>query len=121
MEQARKDVKAFVQNTNDFGVELVFTNPLGVSITVVGIASRHHLAVDTDGSIINSRQAHFSVSEQSFIDKNYTIRNAKNDVDFEGHKVSIAQSSGTTYKYIIKQAFPDETIGLITCILSQTK
>lgn len=121
IEQIRKDIIQYTNNSTDFAVNLVFVSPENVELETTGYHTRHHLSIDTDGNLINSRKAHISIAEKNFIDAGYSIRNAKNDVTFTGHFVKVINSTSVEVKYIVNQAFPNETIGLITLILSQVK
>ena len=82
-----------------------------------GLAIKHHLTIDTDGSNTNTMNAHCTVSESLLTDAGYTVRNAQNEVDMKDHLVKYIDSTGIEGEYVIKQCFPDETVGVITFIL----
>jgi len=116
IEQAQSDIKDITSNLDEFGVSMTFTAPTNETATVNGLHSKHHMSVDTDGNMINSKNAHISVSEALLTAKNYPVRK-NGEVDFKDHKVSVKDSTGIIKNYVIREWFPDETIGLITCIL----
>lgn len=118
IEQAKKDIEQITSNSNDFGVSIILTSPSNQTITITGLHTKIHLGVDTDGNVIQSKKAHISFSEQFLIDGNYTTRNTQQEVNLINHKVEVVDSTGISKKYIIQSAFPDETIGLICCILN---
>lgn len=117
-EQAKKDTERITSNLNEWGIEMTFVAPTLETATIKGIHSKHHLGIDTDGNAVNSKKAHVSFSEKFLIDANYPVRNANGEVDLTGHKVSVKDSTGITKNYIMISYFPNETIGLITCILA---
>lgn len=117
IEQARQDIADITQNLNDFGIQMVLTAPDATTATVTGLHTRHHLGVDTDGNMVNSRNVHVSISEAALIASGYTYRNADNEVDLKNHRVTAADSSGEDRHYKITQWHQDETVGLIVIIL----
>jgi len=95
-----------------------FSGP-AVEVTVQGLATKHHLDVDTDGNAVSSKNVHVSVSEQVLVDAGYPIRDSEpiSEVSMINHKVGYADSTGVLKEYVILQSFPDETVGIITFIL----
>lgn len=123
MDQAKADWQQISSNTDEWGKDIIFTTPDGlITATVAGIHSKHHISIDPGtGGIVNGKNAHISVSEQLLIDANYPVRNSKLEVDFKNHKVEVLDSTDVSKKYVIREWFPDETIGVITCILGDFK
>lgn len=119
IEQARKDWLQITSNTNEFGIELKLFAPNGDTAVVNGLHTKHHLGVDTDGRPVNSRNAHITISESLLNDANYPVRDASGKVNLRNHKVQCKDSTGLTGEYIIREWFPDETVGVITCILGE--
>ena len=118
-DQAKKDIQQITSNSDEWGVELTFISPAGLSVKTYGVHTKHHLGYDTEGNRVNTKNASFSVSEQNLIDLNYPIRNEHNNVNLGGHKIDAKDSTGTLCHYVINQWFPDESVGLIVCILSE--
>ncbi|KKN55733.1 hypothetical protein LCGC14_0579430 [marine sediment metagenome] len=116
IEQAKSDIKDITSNPDEFGVSITLTAPTGEIATLNGLHSKHHMSVNTDGIMINSKNAHISVSEDLLIAQNYPVRK-DGEVKLNDHKVSVKDSTGISKNYVIREGFPDETIGLITCIL----
>lgn len=117
IEQAKKDWKQITSNTNDFGVEIQFDAPSGETATVVGLHTKHNVKYDDNGMRVNSPNAHVSVSESLLTEQYYPVRNADGIVSMFRHKVSVRDSNGTLITYVIDQAWPDQTIGVIVCVL----
>lgn len=115
IQQAKLDIQQITSNLNDFGVEITLLNPTGETITITGLHTKHHMTYDAEGKPINGRNAHLSFSEGVLV--NYTIRNSKGEVDMKGHVATINDSTETPKTYVVREWFPDETIGLIVCIL----
>jgi hypothetical protein len=121
IDQAKSDIARFTSNTDEFGVSISFTSPASDTATVVGLATKHHLTISTEGTPVNGKNAHISVSESKLIDAGYPVRNGNGEVDLKRHRVSWKDSTGNVRNYVINQWFPDETIGLIVCILGDYK
>lgn len=119
--QARKDWQRHT-SSGGFEEDITFQTPESVvapfEVIVQGLAIKHNLKVDTDGNAVSSKNVHITVSEALLVAAGYPVRNAKNEVDLIDHKIKYADSSGNgLQEYVILQAFPDETVGIITCIL----
>lgn len=114
--RAKADWKKFSQE-----IELTFTKKDGSETAVVmGIGTRHSLSMDTDGIPVNMPNNHVSFSEELFNEANasYIIRpNNGEEIKMIGDRVSFLDSTGTAREHIIKQAWPDQTVGMIVCIL----
>ncbi len=114
--QAKMDIEQITSNQDDFGIEMTFTAPTGEIVIVTGLHTKHHFAIDGDGKMINSKNAHVSVSEKFLTDQAYPVRNIKGEVSLKDHRVAVKDSTGTICNYKIKEWFPNETVGLITCL-----
>jgi len=116
---ANKDIRKITADLNGWGVVIVLTALDLTSATINGLHTKHHLGIDTDGNPVNTKNAHISFSEQELIDAEptYPIRNANDEVDLRNHKVLVKDSTGVDKSYVIREWMPDETIGLIVCIL----
>lgn len=117
---AKRDIEQITSDLTGFAAVITLTDP-GTSeqATVNGLHTKHHLSIDTDGNQVNTKNAHISFSEANLILANalYPIRNANAEVDLQNHRVDVKDSTGVSKQYVIRQWFPDETIGLIVCIL----
>ncbi len=116
IDQAKSDIKDITSNPDEFGVSITFTAPTGEIAIINGLHSKHHMSMDTEGNMINGKNAHISVSEELLTAQNYPVRK-DGEVKLNDHKVSVKDSTGISKNYVIREGFPDETIGLITCIL----
>ena len=117
IDQAKSDIEDITSNTDGFGVALFFEGPCGEFAEITGLHTKHHLGVDTEGNSVNSKNAHVSFSEKFLTDLNYPVRNLDGEVSMVGHKVRVKDSTGLDKTYVIEENYPDETIGLIVCIL----
>ena len=118
IEQAKKDWQRFTSDPDAFGIPITFTAPTTEVANIIGLATKHHINIDTDGNVVNTKNAHISISEQLLVDALYPVRAGGDEVTLIDHRVSYADSTGTVKEYIIKETFPDETVGMITCILN---
>lgn len=118
IEQAKKDWQTITTDTSGFGVVINLTTPNDSdTVELKGLHAKHHIGIDTDGNLVNSKNAHISFSEQQLIDASYPYRNTGDEVALYNHKISVKDSTGQEKKYVIREWFPDETIGVILCIL----
>ena len=115
--QAKADIERITSDLSGFGVAIELIAPNGTIGNVVGLHTKIGLGVDTDGNMVHSTKAHVSFSESLLPD--YPIRNTKGKVDLKGHKINVADSTGIVKNYIMQSYFPDETIGLISCIIEE--
>lgn len=120
LEQARKDAMNII-NSGGFEEDITLTNPQGLSLEIKGLHSKHWLAQDTDGNLVNGKNAHITISEQVLNSNNYKTRNQTGNIDLRNHIVLVKDSTGIPKKYIINECFPSETFGLIVCILGDYK
>ncbi len=118
LEQAQADIKAIRTDPNGFTRRMTFTSKDGVSSAIIyGMHAKIHMAVDTDGSTINSKRAHVSIAESALTDLGYPTRNAQNECSLKDDKVSVVDSTGVLWQYKISEIFPDETVGIVVCFL----
>jgi hypothetical protein len=118
LDQIRLDIEQITANNQEFAVSATFTSPDGETATINVIHSKHHLGIDTDGNRVNSKNAHISFAENNLTAEGYTVRNAADEVSMINHRVTVADSTGIQKEYVIKEAYPDEMVGLIVCILN---
>lgn len=117
IDQATSDWRRFSSDLDGFATTITFTAPTAEIAIVAGLAMKHHISIDSEGNPINSKNAHISVSEKLLTDVAYPTRNTAGEVDLLNHKVEYVDSTGISKEYSVQQNFPDETIGMITCIL----
>lgn len=118
LEQARADVKRIRTDPSGFTKSFTITKRDGsLTATLLGMHAKINGVIDTTGNFINAKKAHISVSEGALVDAGYPVRNAKNEVDMFGDKVSVMDSAGIQCEYQIRETYPDETVGLIVCFL----
>jgi len=116
-DRAKNDVKNITSNPKEFGAVLTFEDLSGNLFTFNGIHTKHHSNMDSLGNSVNAKNAHISFSEVVSSLMGMVIRNASNEVDITGFKVTVKDSTGLDCRYVIKETMPNETTGLIVCIL----
>ena len=117
IDKAKEDWQRYTSNTNEFGVAITLTSLQNDILELVGLATKHHIGIDTDGNLVNTKNAHVSFSEKFLTDVSYPVRDVSGEVNLKGHKVTYSDSTGNPRTYVIREWFPDETVGMITCIL----
>jgi hypothetical protein len=101
-----------------WGEDLIFTAPDGTTATIKGMYTEHHLGVDDKyEKFVNTKNAHCNFSEKLLVDTGYPLRDAGGEVQMSGHRVQAVNSQGVLCSYVVDQWFPDNTVGLIVCIL----
>jgi hypothetical protein len=120
---ARKDWKIILGSKMDFSVDITISNPkTGETAQVVGLNSKHWFKVDFEtGMIVNTRNAHINISEAELIAAYFPTRNAAGEVNIKGCIIKVADSTGIEKEYVITQAHPDETVGVLVCLLGDYK
>lgn len=119
LDSARRLWQNKTSNPDAFGVTLSFTAPGGQTATIVGHHTKHHLQVDTGGQAVNGTNIHVTVSEKLLTDLAYPVRNADGEVTLYSHRVSAKDSTGNTRHYVVREQFPNETVGVIVMILGE--
>lgn len=118
---AKRDAKFFVSNGGfEEDIELV-TPSKDKLLSLTGFATKHHINFDSDGNPINTKNVHICIDESVLVANGYPVRNAKGEIFLKNHQVSFADSSGIVKTYVVRENFPDETLGLIVCVLGDLK
>jgi hypothetical protein len=113
---AKKDTKLYVKE-GGFQEDILLSTPSGdVTIQTTGLAAKHHINFDTDGTSVNAKNAHICIDEEALQLAAYPVR-VDEEINLLNHRVTFKDSSGINKKYIVKENFPDETLGLIVCVL----
>ena len=117
LNRAKADSKKYIMS-GGFEENITLITPDGNTvIETTGFATKHWINFSTDGLDSDTKNAHICVSESELIDKNYPVRNANGEVFLRSHRVNVVDSSGIIKNYVINQWYPNETTGLIVCIL----
>lgn len=118
LERARTDAIRFLEG--DFSMEVTLYPPgRATSYTINGLTSKHHIKIDPNtGLVVNSENAHISFSEKTLIDLGIVTRDSNNKVTLKGWFVKIDETNYLVGDYKIIENWPDQTLGLIICILS---
>ena len=117
IEQVQQDIRAITTDTEGWGVAIRMIAPDTTTLDTTGLHTKHHLTFDSDSNMVNYKKAHISISEDEFIDASYPYRDANNEVSMEGHRCIVKDSTRQDVEYVIREWYPDETIGLIVMIL----
>lgn len=117
-EQAQADLAKFTSNTTSGPAKTCqFTSPAGDVVSIALVPTKHHLGQNEDGKNVNAKKASICFSEQLLTALSYPVRNSSNEVDLKGHQVKVKDSTGLLCSYMIREWYPDEALGLVTCIL----
>lgn len=116
IQRAREAAQQILEGA--FSVELTIEPNTGEDpVTIQGFATRHRQVYDPDSGLpMNGKNCHCSFYEKTLNDLGYTTRNTKGDIIIKDWLVTWTDSIGErTYKIELPQ--PDETVGLIRCLL----
>jgi hypothetical protein len=115
LDLARKDAQYIITQG---GFETQITIKVGLNTDIVtGLGLVHHIALDTEGNPVNSKQAHISVFESSFV--TIAPRNLLGEVFLRGAIVTFMDASKITKSYSVKENFADDTLGVIVLNLGK--
>lgn len=119
LDTARMDAKNIVQG--EFSSPCTITNPQrSVSVSLSALATKHHIIINPDtGQPINAKNAHICLSETKLNELGYITR-VNGEVSLVGHFINVSDSTGIVKKYKISETWPNETLGLIVCILQDS-
>ena len=118
---AKRDSKRIV-TSGGFEETITISTATGSNtLTLTGLATKHHLNFNSDGLPINSKNVHICIDEDVLTAAGYPVRNAKGEVNLLKHRVSFPDNTGVIKNYVVNENFPDETLGLIVLILSDYK
>lgn len=122
LKAARKDIAKITQK-GGFEETMIFSDPSSnLSAEIKGLHSKHWQAFETEGSVVNSKNAHISVMESVLLEAGFKTRNEKTgNVKLDHLIIEVPDSTETPKKYTILESFPSETTGLIVCILGDYK
>lgn len=121
-ERAKNDYQRFSSDLTLGGTNITLTKPDGLtSVDIVGLATKHHIGIDTEGNLVNVKNVHISFAEQLVVDASFSIRNSNDEVYLKGYRATYNDSRGTSKTYVIREWMPDETLGVILCILGDYK
>lgn len=121
-QRIRKDAQRIVEGL--FSVELTITakdlnGDVLPEFTIQGLATRHRQNYDPDSGLpIIGLSNHCSFSELTVNEFGIITRNSKNEIIVKGWLVSWTDAIGLV-QYKIEEPAPDETVGIIKCILGE--
>jgi hypothetical protein len=120
-ERSRKDMQTITSKATDFAVPATFTDLAGEIAEVNVLHTKHNTAYTPEGVETNVRISSIAVANEKIEEANliYSYTNAKNDVTYLGHSVTVADASGITRSYVVRENYPDETLGMTVLILAQ--
>ena len=113
---AKRDIKQVTSNLNEWALDVELITPIGDTVSIKGVHTKHHIGLDSDGIPVNAKTSSLAFSEDN-LPVGISIRNAKSEVVLKNWKCNVIDSTGIVKNYVIREWFPDEMIGLIVCIL----
>jgi hypothetical protein len=121
LQLAKRDSKRFLMK-GGFEEDIILKTPNGLNqLSLTGFATKHWISFDSDGLLVNSKNAHVTIDENYLVSQGYVVRNSKGEISLLKHLVSFVDSSGVIKNYVVKSNYPDETLGLIVLILEDYK
>ena len=118
-EMAEKDLALTLEDSkNGFAIPATISDTQGASAVLNVQAGDIHLLFDPGGEVkVNSRLAHVSVRIASLTAAGLELPKAQPDQSKNPYIFEFADANGVVRKYIVSQASPDRTLGLVTVIL----
>lgn len=119
LDKIKKDAAKIITDKKGFAVPIKITTPdKTTTVEFSGLFTEHYSGVGDDGRRVSSQNAHLSFPEKALTDQGYVTRNSKGDVDLKQHVFEVTIDSETIKTYWAASYHPDNTLGLILCILS---
>lgn len=104
-----------------FETDIVVTDKNSKTATVQGLITANNSKFDVNtGLTVNARQAHCLLATAALVAAGLDVYCDAKDPDkaaLKGWKVSFPDAHGKTRDYVVSDARPSETIGLISCFL----
>jgi len=131
LEIARDDIKRITTDLSEWAVLMTFKTPTAgpfdytfdftfnnsQMFTLQGLHTKHHIGINGEtGQRVNTKQASVTVNESFFNDVGYLVR-VNGEVSLRDHQVAVKDSTGNVCTYVVREWFPDESLGVIVCIL----
>lgn len=121
LEKARFDARKMVLK-GGFAVDVEFTTKDEIlTVYTSGLKTKHHINLDSDGLPINSKNAHVCLDEKELTELGVQVRDLNGEVNIIGSRLKVEDSSGVFRDYVITENLPNETLGLIVCILGDVE
>jgi len=112
---------AAMVTSGGFETAITVTDKSDNTAVVNGVATLHNTRIDTNtGLTVNDRQAHclFATSAITAAGLDpYADTKKPGKVSMKGWRVAFADAHGKSWSFVIVDARPDETYGLVTCFL----
>lgn len=121
LEQAKADLRAILEDTNDFAVEIVVTNPDGESATLKGLQTDHYLAIDAQtGVAVTGSNVSVALSILALQEAGIGIPRAIADSSRRPWLVRFTTPTGDDQTFKVSEALPDK-LGCLVCRLEAWK
>lgn len=112
---------ASMVTSGGFDTAITMTDKDGNTAVVQGVATLHNTRIDTtSGLSVNDRQAHCLIATTAIVAAGlnpYADSKKPDKVSLKGWRVAFADAHGKSWSFVIVDARPDETFGLVTCFL----
>jgi len=113
---AREDSRMYITK-GGFESDITIKSADGsLTVSLTGFATKHHISFDTDGTLVNAKNAHICISETELGELGFPVR-VNEEIFLLDCVVTFEDSSSVIKTYIVRESYPDETLGLIVCIL----
>lgn len=111
-EIAEGDLSLTLEDPSGFGFPIVVTDPLGSTFTVYGQSGDIGFLIDPETGLgLSGRTAHISIRIKSLLD-------AGSSIITKGWKISFPDINGNEWNFLVDEARPDRTLGIVTCMVS---
>jgi len=122
--RARADWERFSQSAFDLDITMKVSDEAGAeTVTIKALLTRIAVTIETDGQDVIGDKFRLTFSENLVNTTNplYPIRNSDGLVAMNNHRVNGPDSTGVIHDLVIKNVYPDSTVGMIICDLSTYK
>jgi len=107
--QAAADLRSILEDTNDFAVEVVVTNPAGASATLKGLQTDHSLSIDPEtGMAVTGSNVSVALSVVALQESGLGQPRAIAASNQRPWLVEFTTPIGDTQKFKVSEALPDK-------------
>jgi len=117
---ASEDLTYILEDLMGWSWPITITNPAGLSKPIQGFSNDISQVIDPDtGLVVTGRSASIAVSKTTLINAGFLVfPEGIADTSKKPWVVEFADNIGKSNKFKIVESTPDNTLGLIVCLLS---
>jgi len=118
-ETAAADLDVILNDIDDWAVDIILTDPSGVSLSMRGFSMDIGVSVDAEtGQLVSGRSASVSLPISDILMAGMVLPTGSTDTSSMPFVVTFDDTDGMSYRFEVVSTQPDRTLGLVVCALS---